>query len=112
MPKRRLTILADEITDKDIVDYFNGRPVTETGLKLIRAGIVMDRCDVIDQLNLLVKKGLIEDIGPVETLIKAIEMMKMISKPAQVASSAPQETKPPAPNNEPVKRKSVFGAKK
>lgn len=114
MAKRRFTILADEKKDTDVIEFLEDRPITETGLRLIRAAMVMEKCDIIDQLNLLVDKGLIDDIGPMETLLKAIEMVKMMqsTKPATVQSKPVAVPSPAKDLNQPIKKTSVFGARK
>ena len=74
MTKKRLTILADPVDDADIVEYFKDKGVTETGLKLMRAALVLDEADLLDHITLLIKKGVSRDLGSLETIKKALEI--------------------------------------
>ncbi len=99
MAKKRITLILDPETDQDVIEYFEGKPITETGLRLIRGGLFLEKADLTDQLLLLKRKGLTTDLGDLGLLKKAIEIAEIMqANPAQTESS-----------NKPAKRKSVFG---
>ncbi len=89
--KKRLTILADRVVDADIIAFFEGRPITDTGLKLIRAAMVLDDADVLDHLTLLIGKKMVEKIGSRETLKKSLDISDMLSSPDS-SKTTPAET--------------------
>ena len=100
--RKRLTILADPETDTDVIKYFDGKGVTETGMKLLRVGIVLDEADLLDHLTMLLKKGIVENIGALESVKKSLEISALFN---------PEPEQKPPPES---KKKSLtgFGSKK
>ena len=94
--------MADPVTDRDIVERFNDKNITGTGLKLLRAGMILEAAGLLDQFMLLVDMGMSDKLGPLDTMKKAIEIHDMIQKEAGSSATSPVSEK---------KKASVFGGK-
>ena len=91
MSKRRLTVLADPETDSDVVKYFDGKPVTETGLKLIRGAMILDKAGLLDYLEMWRTNGMAADMTPIDLVKKALEISELLTAKSQ--NTPPVESK-------------------
>ena len=105
MAKKRITLILDDDTDQDVIGYFEGKSKTDTGLRLIRSGMFLEKADLTDSLLLLKGKGLSAELGDLGLLKKAIEIAELMHG----QSGSPVTSNKPEKSEKPEKRKSVFG---
>ena len=101
--------MADPVDDADIVKYFKNRPITKTGLRLIRAAMILERADLLDTLSLLIKKGMTDTQSELATIKKAIALSEMMRPDVKMEPEPKQEEKKILSGGRQAGKKSVFG---
>ena len=75
--KERLTIMADPVINTDLIKILKSRGVTKEGLRLIRAGMMLDRSGLIDPINYILSVH--KDKSDIDVLQMAIKISRVVS---------------------------------
>lgn len=75
--KERLTIMASPVLHAEIIKILKWRGVTKEGLRLIQAGLMLDRAGLIDPINYILNVH--KDKSEIDVLQMAIKISKVVS---------------------------------
>lgn len=84
--KERITIMADPDLHAEIIKILKWRGVTREGLRLMQAGLMLDRAGLIDPINYIT--GVHKDKSDIDVLQMAIKISNVVS----LDSEAPART--------------------
>ena len=106
-----------KIDDAYVLGLMASGGVQGTLAPLVKAGGLLHKAGVLDQLLFIDQQGLADDVGSLEALRLAIDFAEKIAqaktkKGANSAPDADQKTTPPAANAAPEKPSAVTAARK